>query len=606
MAIIVQKYGGSSVADADRIKAVSDRIKKTVNQGNQVVVVVSAMGKTTDSLVKLANSLSEQPSERELDLLLASGEQISISLVAIALQTIGVQAIALTGHQVRIVTEDIHTRARILAIESKRIKSELDHGKVVVIAGFQGVAENSHEITTLGRGGSDTSAVAIAAAIQADLCEIYTDVPGVLTTDPRLVPNAQLLNEISCDEMLELASLGAKVLHPRAVEIARNFGVKLAVRSSWLDDGGTIVTAPSFVSGNLQALEVNRFVDGVCIDRDQVKIALLQIPDRPGVASKIFGAFAEAGIDVDLIVQSIRKQDQGNQTQDYQSINETFNDIAFTVGKKDVERSQTLVKSLNLGAKEIMIEVQISKVSIVGVGIVGRPGIAAKMFLALAEAGINIQLISTSEIKVSCVIADSDSEKAIATLQKDFDVPIIDAFSTIPVSISEFNIPVKGVALDQNQAQLAILRVPDRPGIAAGLLQQLAERGVCVDMIIQSQPDQDANDIAFTLPSSDLHLAETVLQQAASKLGYLDVISNRAIAKVSIVGTGMVHHPGIAARMFSALAHANINIEMIATSEIKVSCVVRKDMAVEALRAIHAEFNLGGSGNVLIGSARSK
>jgi aspartate kinase len=597
MAIIVQKYGGSSVADADRIKAVSDRIKKTVNQGNQVVVVVSAMGKTTDGLVKLAQSLTDRPQPRELDLLLAAGEQISISLVAIALQSIGVPAIALTGHQVKVVTEAIHNRARILAIEIDRINAELAQNKVVVIAGFQGafqgIGETTGEITTLGRGGSDTSAVAIAAALKADLCEIYTDVPGILTTDPRLVPNAQLLSEISCDEMLEMASLGAKVLHPRAVEIARNFGVRLAVRSSWLDDAGTIVTAPAIATGNLQALEVNKFVDGVCVDRDQAKIALLQIPDRPGIASALFGAFAEAGIDVDLIVQSIRKQNSGL---------ENFNDIAFTLGKKDLERSQMLVKGLNLGAKNIIIEAQICKVSIIGVGIVGRPGIAAQMFLALAQVGINIQLISTSEIKVSCVIASKDAEQAIATLQENFAVPIVDSF---PSSTPNGN-PVRGVALDQNQAQLAILRVPDRPGIAAGLLQQLADRGVCVDMIIQSQPDQNANDIAFTLPSSDLHLAETVLQQAASKLGYRDVISNEAIAKVSIVGIGMIHHPGIAARMFKALAQANINIEMIATSEIKVSCVVRKDLATLALRAIHTEFKLGGEDNVLIGAAISR
>jgi aspartate kinase len=597
MAIIVQKYGGSSVADTDRIKAVSDRIKKTVNQGNQVVVVVSAMGKTTDGLVKLAQSLTDQPQPRELDLLLAAGEQISISLVAIALQSIGVPAIALTGHQVKIITEAIHNRARILAIEVDRIKAELAQNKVVVIAGFQGafqgIGETTGEITTLGRGGSDTSAVAISAALKADLCEIYTDVPGILTTDPRLVPNAQLLTEISCDEMLEMASLGAKVLHPRAVEIARNFGVRLAVRSSWLDDTGTIVTAPAIATGNLQALEVNRFVDGVCIDQDQAKIALLQIPDRPGIASALFGAFAEAGIDVDLIVQSIRKQNSGQ---------ENFNDIAFTVSKKDLERSQNLVSSLNLGAKKIIIEAQICKVSIIGVGIVGRPGIAAKMFLALAQVGINIQLISTSEIKVSCVIASVDAEQAIATLQENFAVPIVNTFSITSSSSINGN-PVRGVALDQNQAQLAILRVPDRPGIAAGLLQQLADRGVCVDMIIQSQPDQNANDIAFTVPSSDLHIAETVLQQAASRLGYRDVISNEAISKVSIVGTGMIHYPGIAARMFKALAQANINIEMIATSEIKVSCVVRKDLATLALRAIHTEFKLGGEDHVLIGAA---
>ncbi len=592
--LIVQKFGGSSVADAERIKTVANRIKATVNQNNQVVVVVSAMGKTTDGLVNLAHSLSSNPQARELDLLLAAGEQISISLVAIALEAIGVAAIALTGHQVQIVTEAIHNRARILRIESDRIKSELALGKVVVVAGFQGISANFGEITTLGRGGSDTSAVAIAAALGADLCEIYTDVPGILTTDPRLVPDAQLLEEISCDEMLELASLGAKVLHPRAVEIARNFGIKLAVRSSWLDDPGTIVTAPA-VSGNpsanIKAIEANKTVDGICVDRDQAKIAIVEIPDCPGVAAKIFGAFAAAEIDVDLIVQSIRQQAFGDQN---------FNDIAFTISKKAVEQSQILVKSLNLGAQAVIIEDSICKISILGVGIVGRPGVAAQMFLALAKSGINIQLISTSEIKVSCVIAECDLDRAIASLQASFEVPIItESNITEPISQTA----VKGVTLDQNQAQLAIMQVPDRPGVAADLMQKLADRGVCVDMIIQSQSRQNfsnlasdsfaTNDIAFTVPSLDLHLAETVLQQAASKLGYRDVISSQEIAKVSIVGMGMIRHPGIAARMFIALAQANINIEMIATSEIKVSCVVKKDQAAEALRAIHSEFELG-------------
>ncbi len=592
MSIIVQKYGGSSVADPERIKAVCDRIIQTVKEGYQVVVVVSAMGKTTDNLMKLAQAVSDQPNDRELDLLLATGEQVSIALLSMALQAKNQPAIALTGHQVRIVTEAIHNRARILHIEPEHVRSQLNLGKVVIIAGFQGVGINSGEITTLGRGGSDTSAVAIAAALQADLCEIYTDVPGILTTDPRLVPNAQMLTEITCDEMLELASLGAKVLHPRAVEIARNFGVKLAVRSSWLDQPGTVVTCPALISGSLQTLEVNRFVDGVGLDLDQVKIALLQLPDRPGVAAHLFTALADAAINVDLIIQSIHATDI------------QFTDIVFTVRRDQEQVATLLVHSLNLGAQEILIEANVAKISIVGAGIIGRPGVAAQMFLALAEAGINIQMISTSEIKVSCVVAAADSPKAIAKLQTTFNLAdnLTDHLVEQNLSVASLAsiVPVRGVALDRNQAQLAVRHVPDRPGVAAELFQKLGDRGVTVDMIIQSQPQNGFNNIAFTVPLSDLLMAESVMQQAAPKLGYAEVISDDQIAKVSIVGAGMISYPGVAACMFTALAQAQINIEMIATSEIKVSCVVRQECAETALTAIHAAFNLGGDRTISV------
>lgn len=610
MALIVQKYGGSSVADADRIKAVRDRIKRTVDSGNQVVVVVSAMGKTTDGLVALAESVSTTAQtldeiaakEREMDLLLATGEQVTIATLSLALQAAGQPAIAMNGSQVRVVTEPNHTRARILYVEPDRIKAELGLGKVVVIAGFQGVAIDpatglpSTEITTLGRGGSDTSAVAITAAIEADICEIYTDVPGILTTDPRIVPKAQMLAEITCDEMLELASLGAKVLHPRSVEIARNFGVKMCVRSSWLDDAGTVITSPRIGTGNLQSLEVSRFVENVSIDYDQVKIALLQIPDHPGIASQLFQSLATQGINVDLIIQAVQET-------------EGVNDIAFTIPQNQLQLAEVVTRGLELGASLITVDANVAKISIMGVGMIGRPGVAAQMFTALAEAGINIQMISTSEIKISCVIAASDGSAAIAAIQKSFDVPVSSHQAcemATSAAIAADSSPVRGVALDRNRARIAVQKVPDRPGMAAKILEQLVEQNISLDMIVQSQSDRDVNEIAFTVAIADLAKAETALKQYASVLGYGEVSCDAEISKVSIVGANMIHQSGIAAQMFSALADANINIEMIATSEIKVSCVVRDHQAEQALKVIHQTFNLAGDHAIEVPSALKK
>ena len=609
MALIVQKYGGSSVADADRIKAVRDRIKRTVEAGNQVVVVVSAMGKTTDGLVALAESVSAThdqtreeivAKERETDLLLATGEQITIALLSIALQAVGQPAIAMNGSQVRVVTEPNHTRARILYVEPEHVKAALALGKVVVIAGFQGVAIDektglpSTEITTLGRGGSDTSAVAIAAAIEADVCEIYTDVPGILTTDPRIVPKAQMLDEITCDEMLELASLGAKVLHPRSVEIARNFGVKMCVRSSWLDDAGTVITSPRNGTGNLKTLEVNRLVEKGSIDYDQVKIALIKIPDRPGIASQLFKPLADQGINVDLIIQAVQET-------------EGVNDIAFTIPKDQLQLAELVTRSLELGASLVTIDSNVAKISIIGVGMIGRPGVAAKMFSALAEAEVNIQMISTSEIKISCVIAATDGELAIAAIQKVFDVTVQTEKPSPNSSVNNTNSrPVRGVALDRNRARIAVQKVPDRPGMAAKILEQLAEQNISLDMIVQSQSDRDVNEIAFTVASTDLAKAETALKQVATDLGYGEVSCDGDISKVSIVGSGMINQSGIAARMFGALADADINIEMIATSEIKVSCVVRDNQAEKALKLIHQEFNLSGDRAIEVPSALKK
>jgi aspartate kinase len=595
MALIVQKYGGTSVGSVERIKAVAARVKAAVDAGNSLVVVVSAMAKETDKLVKLAHDIASSPCHREMDMLLSTGEQQSMALLSMALQDLGQPAISLTGAQVGIQTEPAHTRARIINIETKRMERHLAEGKVVVVAGFQGIIqgltqEADLEVTTLGRGGSDTSAVALAAALKADLCEIYTDVPGVFTTDPRLVENASLLDEITCDEMLELASLGAKVLHPRAVEIARNYGVQMVVRSSWSDAPGTRVIAPGASPRPLHNLELGRPVDGVRFDPDQAKVAMLRVEDRPGIAAGIFGAMAKQSVIVDLIIQSIH---EGN-----------TNDIAFTVDQKSVNQAEAVAIASSSILKrhdkadeaEVIVDRDIVKVSIVGAGMIGRPGIAARMFRVLADAGINLQMISTSEVNVSCTISAQHCDRALAILCQTFEVESSPAKITVSEVVQSCP-PVRGVALDLKQARLAIRHVPDRPGMAAHIFQELAAANISVDMIIQSQRSRQiqgemTRDIAFTVPQMDLEIAQEKLAAIAQSLDNVEVTSDSDVAKVSIVGTGMLGRPGVAAQMFEALAAQGINIQMIATSEIRVSCIVSKSQGVDALKAAHQAFSL--------------
>lgn len=594
MALIVQKYGGTSVGTVERIQAVAQRVRATAAAGHSVVVVVSAMGKTTDGLVKLAADITDQPSRREMDMLLSTGEQITIALLTMALHALGQDAISLTGAQVGIVTEAEHTRARILKIKTDRLQRHLSEGKVIVVAGFQGISQTTDlEITTLGRGGSDTSAVALAAALTAEKCEIYTDVPGILTTDPRLVPEAQLMAEITSDEMLELASLGAKVLHPRAVEIARNYGVTLVVRSSWTDEPGTRVVSPRPQPRPLEGLELAHPVDAVEFDTDQAKVALLRIPDRPGIAARLFGELATQALNVDLIIQSIH---EGN-----------TNDIAFTLVKGNLARAEAVAAAIAPALRrnptdttqaEVMVDQRMAKISIAGAGMIGRPGVAAKMFSSLAAAGINLQLISTSEVKVSCTIDMAACDRAIAVLCAAFDV----TSSPMPqddVPSHDLAPVVRGAALDPKQARVAIRHVPDQPGMAAHIFELLATHGVSIDMIIQSQRcrlvnGQATRDIAFTVAQGDAQTAKAVVESAAAELGLGDVTVDEAIAKVSVVGTGMIYAPGVAARMFKALSEQGINLQMIATSEIKISCVVAEEEGVTALRAVHNAFGLAG------------
>jgi len=401
MALIVQKYGGSSVADAEKITHVAHRVAASAS-GNQVVVVVSAMGKTTDGLVGLASAITPRPDPREMDMLLATGEQVTVALLAMALHRVGAKARSFTGGQAGLRTDGAHTQARITRIDAWRVRQALDAGEVAVVAGFQGLSEGD-EIATLGRGGSDLTAVALAAALKADVCEIYTDVDGVFTADPNIVPDAKKLDRVSYDEMLEMASLGANVLQSRSVELAKKWGVTVHVRSTFKRDPGTIVTREE------RGME-EVVVTGVTHDRNQAKISILRVPDRPGIAGQVFGTIAAANIVVDMIVQNISRD--GN------------TDMSFTVPRGDYQRAVAALSSVaeTVGAQGIAHDERVAKVSIVGVGMRSHSGVAARMFAALAREGINIQMISTSEIAISCVIDDKYAELAVRTLHDTFEV----------------------------------------------------------------------------------------------------------------------------------------------------------------------------------------
>ena len=404
MALFVQKYGGTSVGSPERIQHVARRVARFVAQGHQVVVVVSAMSGETNRLISLAKSVSSQPDPRELDVMLSTGEQVSIALVAMAIMELGIKARSYTGRQAQILTDSVHTRARIVEIDRVNLRADLDAGYVVVVAGFQGV-DDSGNITTLGRGGSDTTGVALAAALNADECQIYTDVDGVYTTDPRVVPEARRLKTITFEEMLEMASLGSKVLQIRSVEFAGNYRVKLRVLSSFQDEGeGTLIT---FEEGPDMEKAV---ISGIAFNRDEAKITLLGVPDRPGIAYQILGPIGDANIDVDMIVQNVS--------------HDGLTDFSFTVHRNDFHQAMEILKSADAHIKSrgVMGDDKIAKVSVVGVGMRSHAGIASTAFRTLAEEGINIQMISTSEIKISIVIDEKYVELAVRGLHKAFDL----------------------------------------------------------------------------------------------------------------------------------------------------------------------------------------
>ncbi len=400
MALIVQKFGGTSVGDPAKIKAVAERVLGNSRQGNEMVVVLSAMAGETDRLIGLASSVQEQPDSREMDVLLSTGEQVTVSLFAMAVKAAGSEAVSFLGDQVRILTSSMHTKARITAVDTEKIRKQLDQGKIVVVAGFQGVDENGN-ITTLGRGGSDTTAVALAAALKADRCEIFTDVEGVYTTDPNICAAARKIDRISYDEMLELASLGAKVLDIRSVGLAKRYKVPLHVRSTFTETEGTWVVEED------KQME-SMLVSGVTYNKNEARLTISRVPDKPGIASKIFTPISDAGIVIDMIIQNTRAGD--------------LTDMTFTVPRTDYKKALDILKEVaaDIGAEEVTSSDNIAKISIVGVGMRNHSGIATTMFHVLAKEGINIMMISTSEIKVSCVIEEKYTELAVRALHDAF------------------------------------------------------------------------------------------------------------------------------------------------------------------------------------------
>jgi aspartate kinase len=407
VALVVQKYGGSSVASAERIKRVAERIVATRKAGNDVVVVVSAMGDTTDELLDLAHQVSPLPPGRELDMLLTSGERISMALLAMAIHNLGYEARSYTGSQAGVITTSAHGRARIIDVTPGRLRSALDEGAIAIVAGFQGVAQDTKDITTLGRGGSDTTAVAVAAALRADVCEIYTDVDGVFTADPRIVPNARRIGQITYEEMLELAACGAKVLMLRCVEYARRYGMPIHVRSSYSNMPGTLVT------GSMEDLPVEQaLITGVAHDRSEAKITIVGVPDEPGEAARIFETVALAETNIDMIVQNVSTEGTGR------------TDISFTLPKSDGPAAMAALQKVQekVGFRGLLFDDHVGKVSLIGAGMRSHPGVAAKFFAALAEAGVNIEMISTSEIRVSVVCRDSDLDAAVRAVHGAFEL----------------------------------------------------------------------------------------------------------------------------------------------------------------------------------------
>lgn len=605
MAIVVQKFGGTSVATADRIKAAARRASLARQEGHQVVVVVSARGDTTDELIELAHQISEDPPAREMDMLLSTGEQISIALMAMAIQEMGQPAVSFTGAQVGIVTDATHTKARIKSIRTDRMRRALDEGKIVIVAGFQGIDEQGN-ITTLGRGGSDTTAVALAAVLKHDRpggqevrCEIYTDVDGVYTTDPRIVPEARKLDYISYDEMLELASLGAGVMHSRSIEFAKKFDVPLHVRSSLTDNPGTWIVP--------EAEWMHRVpVCGAALVRDEARINLEGVPDEPGISHRIFSSLADRNIVVDMIVQNAGKDGRAT--------------IGFTVLRNELPAAVAVLHPLamQLGAG-VEYEDNVSKVSVVGSGMRTATGVAERMFAALAEAGINMKMITTSDIKISVLVDRKSALDALRVVHQAFRLhdptmavapeagqPPVSATAGLlsdPAHLERISqllsameeIVVSDVVLDVDQGRIAIDGIPDRPGYCSRIFQAIAHENILVDMIVQNLNESGRAQISFSVPAADLARAEAIAQNAAREIDPQIAVETEAdIATVHVLGVGMRTHTGVARRMFGALAERGINISMINTSEVRVSVVVDRSRADEALACLREVFGLPG------------
>jgi aspartate kinase len=606
VALVVQKFGGSSVATAERITRAARRAIRAKQAGNHVIVVVSARGDTTDELIELAKEISDRPPAREMDMLLATGEQISIALMAMAIQSLGEKAVSFTGAQVGIVTDSFHTKARIKNISTQRMRQALDDGNVVIVAGFQGIDEN-YNITTLGRGGSDTTAVALAAVMKHDRpepaevgCEIYTDVDGVYTTDPRIVPEARKIDAISYDEMLELASVGAGVMHSRSIEFAKKFDVPLQVRSSFTDTEGTwIVPEADWMR---QAV-----VCGAAIVKDEARVSLDGVPDEPGVSHRVLSAIAAQNIAVDMIVQNIGSAGRAS--------------IGFTVPAGELAATLAVLAPLaaSMGAR-VHHEENVSKVSVVGTGMRTHTGVAERMFASLAEEGINLKMITTGDIKISVLVDRADGVKALRTVHQAFQLDKPRPGAGLPGAAAPVSFPkrpapraddsagrdvtaiaqrlssmeeivVSEVSLDTEQGRITIFHLPDQAGMCSRVFQTIAAAGIVVDMILQNVSGAERAQISFSVPRQDVSRALKLTRDMAHALDpRIEVAADPDIARLIVLGIGMRTHTGVAQRMFGALAERGINISMINTSEVRISVVVDRQRGEEALEALRTAF----------------
>jgi aspartate kinase len=585
MPLIVQKFGGTSVADSQKILAAARKAIRAQQLGNQVVMVVSAMGHSTDELVDLAKQLSDNPPAREMDMLLSTGEQVSVALMAMAIHSLGYDAVSFTGAQIGIRTDSTHTKARIHSISTERMRKALDAGKIVIAAGFQGI-DQDYNITTLGRGGSDTTAVALAAVLGADACEIYTDVDGVYTTDPRALPEARMVKQVSYDEMLELASLGAGVMHSRSIEFAKKFGVPIHVRSSFADVPGSMIVAEPESPGQA--------VSGATLVKNEARITLLGVPDKPGTSHAVFSKIAAKNISVDMIVQNVGEDSKA--------------DISFTVLKDDLKATLKAVQAAadELGAEGFTHDDNMSKVSVVGLGMATQTGVAEKMFRALADAGINILMITTSEIKISVLVEKEQGFNALRILHKVFELDkppakvterspahhkaAGDAAAVVARLQGMEDLAINDITLDDTQARVTISGVPDHPGLAAGVFEGVAAGGIFVDMIVQSFGIEGKANLSFTVPRADLTKAVEVTKALSNKLQCGPVSSSPRVAKLSVSGIGMRSHTGVAIRMFRSLSEAGINVEMINTSEVRVNVVVDGEKGKAGLACLQQAF----------------
>ncbi len=603
MRLVVQKFGGTSVADPEKILAAARRAIRAKQEGRQVLVVVSARGHKTDELIELAEQISEQPPAREMDMLLATGEQESIALLAIAVHALGDRAKSFTGAQVGIVTDGTHGKARIKAINTARMRQALADGNIVIVAGFQGIDDDSN-ITTLGRGGSDTTAVALAAVMKHDpaaangngpidlSCEIYTDVDGVYTTDPRLVPEARKMQAISYDEILELASAGAAVMHSRSIEFAKKFDVPVAVRNSQSDVEGTWIVPEAEWMRTVP-------VCGCALMKDEARIAIIGVPDQPGVSHRVFEAVATRNIVVDMIAQNIGHNGRA--------------DIGFTVPAKEVRATLDALRPLERewGAR-VEHDDAVSKVSIVGVGMRTHTGVAERMFAALSFEQINMKMITTADIKISVLVDKGDGVRALRAIHKAFqlDRPAPGRGQPIPgdlmpaptkgrglAALTERladmeGILVSGVELESGQGRVTVAGLPDEPGNCSKVFQAVAAGGIVVDMIVQNLT-AGRPELSFSVPRADLGRAEQLTRDAAKAIdASTGVVADAEIAIIHVGGVGMRTHTGVARKMFGALAGRGINIAMINTSEVRLSVVVDRARGEEALALLREVFAL--------------